>query len=242
MINDDIQAQVVRDTEYFPSGTLNQLIALTGLDAQQIINILGMINGPEQSQSDWWLTAEDNIIYSYAEDIGDGRGVTLGLYGATTGEDFRDADVIWKNYGHEEYGQLPQQELIDQVHAIANDPQWWKAQWDAYISTYWQPTLALIKPQGYESALTIGALMDTAMNAGLDDDDSRHWGVNHLVKQAIANPATEADFLGKFLELRLKHPTKDSGNMKQRIGAWQKLLQDNQWEMRVDLDQYCYIP
>ena len=237
-----IQAQAVPGTEYFPAGTLNQLIALTGLDAQQLTNILGMINGPEQSKSEWWLTAKDEIIYRYAEDIGDGRGVTIGLYGATTGEGYEDANVIWENYGHPEYGQLSPDELIEQVQAISDDLQWWKAQWDAYISTYWEPTLALLKPQGYKSALTIGALMDTAMNAGLDDDDPRHWGVKHLVKQAIANHPTESDFLGKFLELRLKYPTRDSGDMKKRVGAWQKLLRDKKWDMQVNLNQYCYIP
>jgi chitosanase len=233
---------VVPGAEYFPSGTLTQLIALTGLDAQQITNILGMINGPEQAKSEWWLTAEDEIIYSYAENIDDGRGVTIGIYGATTGEGFRDADVIWKNYGHEEYGQLPEPDIIHKVHAIAEDPQWWKAQWDAYLSTYWEPTLTLLQPHGYRSALTIGALMDTAMNAGLDDDDARHWGVKHLVKQAIANNPTELDFLDKFMQLRLKYPTKNSGDMKRRVGAWQKLWRDRQWDMRVDVSQYCYIP
>jgi chitosanase len=66
--------------------------------------------------------------------------------------------------------------------------------------------------------------------------------VQHLVQQAISNHPTEADFLGKFLELRLKYPTKDSGNMKRRIGAWQKLLRDSKWDLRVNLSQYCYIP
>lgn len=102
--------------------------------------------------------------------------------------------------------------------------------------------MALLKPKGYMKALTIGALMDTAMNAGMEDDDSQHWGVNHLVKQAIADTQNEQDFLGKFLELRLKHPTRDSGDMKKRIGAWQKLLHDKQWDMRIDLSKYVYIP
>lgn len=237
-----LQADQVPGTDFFPSGTLNQLMALTGLDAQQITNILGMINGPEQSKSEWWLTAEDEIIYHYAEDIGDGRGVTIGLYGATTGAGYEDANVIWENCGHPDYGQLSVPEIIAKVHEIANDPPWWKAQWDAYISTYWEPTLELLQPRGFRSALTIGALMDTAMNAGLEDDDAGHWGVNHLMQQAIVNSPTEPNFLKKFLELRLKYPTQNSGNMKKRIGAWQTLLRDNQWDMQVNLSQYCYIP
>src|ERR687886_636254 len=78
--------------------------------------------------------------------------------------------------GHKEYGNLPQEELIEKVHEIANDPKWWKAQWNAYISTYWEPALKLLKSKGYTKALTIGAVMDTAMNAGMGDDDSQHWG------------------------------------------------------------------
>ena len=245
MINESsTQAQAVPGFKYFPSGTLDQLSALTGLDAQQITNILGMINGPEQAKSEWWLTADDKIIYGYAENIGDGRGVTIGIYGATTGKGYTDADVIWENYGHKEYGKLSEKKLIEKVHEIANDPKWWKAQWDAYISTYWEPTLKLLKSKGYMKALTIGAVMDTAMNAGMGDDDSQHWGVEHLFEEAIANTQSEQDFLGKFMELRLKYPTKNvkDSNMKGRVKAWQKLWRDQQWDMRVDLKKYVYIP
>ncbi len=243
MINkSSTQAQTVPGLKYFPSGTLDQLNTLTGLDAEQIANILGMINGPEQSKSEWWLTADDEIIYGYAENIDDGRGVTIGLYGATTGQGYSDADVIWENYGHKEYGKLAQEELIEKVHEIANDPKWWKAQWDAYISTYWKPTMALLKSKGYTKALTIGAVMDTAMNAGMGDDDDKHWGVEHLFQEAIAQTQSEQDFLGKFMELRLKYPTRDSGDMKQRVGAWQKLWRDRQWDMHIDLNNYVYIP
>jgi chitosanase len=241
--------QAIPGVEYFPSGTLNQLKTLTGLDAEQITNILGMINGPEQGTSKWWQTEDpDIIIYGYAERLDDGRGVTIGIYGATTDKDYNDAKVIWENYGHN-YGNLDDDDdkdkinkIIEKVHEIANDKKWWKAQWDAYISTYWEPTMELIEPKGYTQALTIGALMDTAMNAGMDDDNSESWGVKHLVKKASAETEDEQDFLGKFLELRLKYPTERSGNMKKRVEAWQTLWGDEQWDMRVDLSEYVYIP
>jgi hypothetical protein len=76
----------------------------------------------------------------------------------------------------------------------------------------------------------------------MGDDDSQHWGAEHLFEEASANTQNEQDFLGKFLELRLKYPTKNSGNMKKRVGAWQKLWRDQQWDMRVDLKKYVYIP
>lgn len=102
--------------------------------------------------------------------------------------------------------------------------------------------MALLKSKGYRQALTIGAVMDTAMNAGMGDDDSHHWGVEHLFKEAIAHTHSEQDFLGKFMELRLEYPTQNSGDMKKRVGAWQKLWRDQQWSMRIDLNKYVYIP
>ncbi len=237
------QAQSVSGIEYFPPGTLNELqnLTFTGLDVQQITNILGMINGPEQSNSKWWLTSDRQLIYAYAEDIGDGRGVTIGIYGATTGFGYRDADVIWENY-NQNFGKLSKEEIIQKVHEVAHDHKWWKAQWDAYISTYWNPAVALLTSKQYTEALSIGVLVDTAMNAGMEDDDQEHWGVNHLFQEAIADTDNEQDFLEKFLELRLKFPTKNSGNMKKRVGAWQKLLRDRQWDMHINLRKYVYIP
>lgn len=238
---DQSTTQAIPGVEFFPPGTLNHLNTLTGLDAQQITNILSMINGPEQSNSKWWQTADNKIIYGYAEDIDDGRGVTIGIYGATTGKNYNDADIIWENYG-QDYSNLPTDEIIEKVNEIANDPKWWKAQWDAYISTYWQPTLKLLKSKNYSKALTIGVLIDTAMNAGMEDDNSKHWGVNHLFEEASSDTNDEQDFLNKFIDLRLQYPTKNSGDMKERIDAWQNLLRDNQWDLRVDLNKYVYIP
>ena len=238
---DEPPTQEVPGVEFFPPGTLNQLNTLTGLDVQQLTNMLGMINGPEQANSKWWQTVDEEIIYGYAEDIDDGRGVTIGIYGATTGKDYNDADIIWKNYG-QDYSNLPVDEIIEKVHAIANDQKWWKAQWDAYISTYWEPTLKLLKSKNYMKALTIGVLIDTAMNAGMEDDNSENWGVEHLFTEASDDTNNEEDFVDRFMELRLQFPTHDSGDMEERVGAWQKLLRDNKWDMRVDLKNYVYIP
>ena len=132
--------------------------------------------------------------------------------------------------------------IIEKVKEIENDRRWWQAQWDAYISTYWNPTIALLQSKNYMKALSIGALMDTAMNAGIGDDSPEHWGVKHLFDKAIENTENEEDFLGKFLKLRIEYPTKNSGNMEKRVDAWQNLLNDHQWDMRVELSQYCYIP
>jgi chitosanase len=233
----------VPGVSHFPTGTLAKLQQLTGLDALQLTNILGMIQGPEQGRPEWWLDADGGPIWGYAEDIGDGRGVTIGLYGATTGVGYSDADVLWKAYGRD-LGQGTPAQIIANVHAVQDDPNWHAAMFDAYITTYWQPAEALLQPLGYRSALTFGALLDTAMNAGMDDDSSRHWGATHLVRVSAAGAPNEGVFLDRFLSARQQYPTANSGNMRARIRAWQRLLADRQWDMRAKglLKRYIYIP
>jgi hypothetical protein len=229
----------------FPAGILTQVQSQFHLDVQQVTNILGMIQGPEQGRTEWWLDADNEPIWAYAEDIGDGRGVTIGLYGATTGQGYVDADVIWNNYGNKPSA-TSTSGIISFVKSIANDPKFQKAMFDAYISTYWTPTWNLLAPLGYTSALTFGAVLDTSMNAGMEDDNSKHWGSTHVVQQAIKTQTSpgEAGFLTAFLALRKQYPTANSGDIPQRIQAWSYLLQDNQWSMEGAglLGCYTYLP
>lgn len=66
--------------ENFSPETLTFLRANTGLDGEQWDNIMKLINKPEQDSLDW------TKYYGYCEDIGDNRGYTIGIFGATTGE------------------------------------------------------------------------------------------------------------------------------------------------------------
>lgn len=66
------------DANFSPS-TLQFLKANTGLDGEQWDNIMKLVNKPEQDSLKW------TEFYGYAEDIGDNRGYTIGIFGATTG-------------------------------------------------------------------------------------------------------------------------------------------------------------
>lgn len=225
--------------EHFPAGVLDSLKALTALSAEQLSSILSMIAGPEQARTEWWLDASGKSIYGYAEALGDGRGVTLGLYGATTGRGYEDAAALWAAYGRPEYGRLSEDDTIAKVGDLAADPAWAQAMWRAYVDTYWRPVM---QSAPHKSALTIGALLDTAMNAGLGDDSSSAWGLLHLVHSASERGGGERGFLNAFLELRANNPVEHSGDQRRRIRAWQALLRDNKWDMVGDLKGYVYIP
>lgn len=225
--------------DHFPTGILESLEALTSLSAEQLTSILMMVAGPEQARREWWLDASGKSIYGYAEALGDGRGVTLGLYGATTGRGYDDAAALWAAYGRPEYGRLSDDDIVEKVGGLASDPAWAQAMWRAYIDTYWRP---VVQNAPYGSALTVGAMLDTAMNAGLGDDSPRAWGLIHLVHAASERGGGESGFLGAFLELRTQYPVEHSGDQRQRIRAWQSLLNDGKWDMVGDLGGYVYIP
>jgi chitosanase len=234
----------VPGADQFPGGTLDALHALTGLSTLQLTNVLAMIAGPEQARTEWWLDASGRSIYGYAEAIGDGRGVTIGPFGATTGRGYNDADAIWKAYGNADLGQLPEAELVAKVRSLENDPAWRRAVWDAYIATYWRPARELLRAHGFEKALTLGAVLDAAMNAGIEDDSSKSWGAAHLVQAAHDVAGSNEDaFAEAFLDLRARYPTERSGDMDRRIRAWRKLAQKKAWNMEMqDIADFVYIP
>lgn len=234
----------VPGADQFPDGTLDALHALTRLSTLQLTNVLAMIAGPEQARTEWWLDASGRSIYGYAEAIGDGRGVTIGPFGATTGRGYDDADAIWKAYGNADLGQLPEAELVAKVRSLENDPAWRRAVWDAYIATYWRPTRELLRAHGFGKALTLGAVLDAAMNAGIEDDSSKSWGAAHLVQAAHDVAGSDEDaFVEAFLDLRARYPTERSGDMDRRIRAWRKLVRANAWNMEgLNIADFVYTP
>lgn len=227
-----------------PPAAAARLAAVTGLDAAQLSVVLGMIGGPEQATTKWWLDASGGSVYGYAEDIGDGRGVTIGLYGATTGKGYDDADALFRAYGRPDVPRMAPRDILAAVRGFADDPKWREAMWDAYVTTYIAPTLAMLRQHfPRPSALTIGAVWDASMNAGLGDDSDRHWGSAHLVRAAAeAAGGEESRFLDEFLRLRKKYPTAHSGDMDKRVRAWERLAADDAWDLRVDVDKYAYVP
>jgi len=233
---------------FFPPGILDQLQTLTGYNPLQITCILGMIQGPEQGRWQWWIDADGDPIWGYAEDIGDGRGVTFGIYGATTGQGYNDADILFGIYG-KNLGGGSVSAIVKAIKAVANDPAWQLAMFKAYIQTYWEPTKTMLQPLvtkfGSYRALTFGAVLDTSMNAGIEDDSSSSWGSQHVVTEALKTATDEASFITRFLQLRGQYPTERSGEMTQRIAAWQKLLTAKQFNMnnvKILTNSYVYIP
>lgn len=227
-----------------PPAAAARVLAVTGLTAAQASFVLGMIGGPEQATTEWWLAAGGGSVYGYAEDIGDGRGVTIGLFGATTGRGYMDADALFAAYGRPDVPKMAARDIVAAVRGFANDPRWRQAMWDAYLATYIEPSVRMLRRHfARPSALTIGAVLDASMNAGLGDDSEDNWGSEHLVAAAAAAAGgEESKFLDEFLRLRALHPTAHSGDMRKRVAAWARLAADDAWGLDVDVNEYAYVP
>ncbi|MDB5799877.1 MAG: chitosanase [Rhodocyclales bacterium] len=79
----------------FSTATLDFLWANTALDGEQWDNIMKLVNKPEQDSLNWVKA------YSYCQNIGDNRGFTIGIVGATTGgtnDTGPDGPALFKNF------------------------------------------------------------------------------------------------------------------------------------------------
>lgn len=129
------------------------------------------------------------LQYNYAENIGDGRGITFGIVGFTTGT--FDGNILLKYYTKlqpennlKKY--IPALDAIDAGKHDANgkngditglggfikaiekntDPIFRKAQLDLMNSMYWDPAMKLVDEAGVRSPLSRAFIYDMTVNHG----------------------------------------------------------------------------
>ena len=127
--------------------------------------------------------------YNYAENIGDGRGITFGIIGFTTGT--FDGNMLLKYYTklqpqntlkkyitaldildkekHDAEGKLSNTQGLDGfIEAIETnkDPLFKQAQLDLLVSLYWKPALNLSDEMGVKYPLSRAFIYDMTVNHG----------------------------------------------------------------------------
>lgn len=163
------------------------------------------------------------VQYGYAEDIDDGRGVTAGRAGFTSGTS--DLEMVVKRYsqlapGNNLQPYLPALASVDGSSSTqglkgftsawktaAEDPRMRQAQDEIYDKLYFNPALKRAQAAGITSAAGKLAIIDTIIQHGEGDDID---GLPAIVKQTIAKdgkstPKTEKRWLKDFLEFRRQH-------------------------------------
>ncbi len=150
---------------------------LDAVTAIQAATIFSLISIAENSNTAWCNN------YNYIEDIGDGRGYTIGVVGFCTGT----SDFLWFtenlchniNPLHPLCKYLPALRKVDGtsshtglsglpalIKTMGHDQDYIKATWQAIHHFYWDPMVKVSKSLGLKNAVSLGQLFDVNINMG----------------------------------------------------------------------------
>lgn len=219
--------------------------------------ILSLVAIPENSQT--------TLAYDYAENIGDGRGITFGIIGFTTGT--YDGNE-WLHH----YTQLnatnrlakyiPALDAIDagphpgglsadvtgldnfisDFEASLNDAHFKQSQLDKMDELYWNPALARARNLGVQLNITLSELFDACVNHG-------EGGMADIVADTNAamggTPKTGIDevlWLKKFLDLRYEVLSGDDTwqGAVDRIEMYRRILNTGNTSLTTPFTAICY--
>ncbi|SEG67356.1 chitosanase [Paenibacillus sp. UNC499MF] len=233
------------DDNFSPS-TLQFLKSKTGLDGEQWDNIMKLVNKAEQDSLKW------TGYYGYCEDIDDDRGYTIGIFGATTGgtnDTGPDGPALFKEYDAVKGASNPSVEgglarigahgsmkgsilkitdsekvFCGKIKNLQNDAAWREAMWHTFYNVYIKYSVDQARKRGFNSALTIGSFVDTALNQGAQGDSGSLEGI--LAKSG--NSTNEKTFMTNFYAKRTlvvdTNEYNQPPNGKNRVKQWSSLL------------------
>ncbi|EJW15362.1 chitosanase [Paenibacillus alvei] len=252
LLSSKASAASSHDDNFSPK-TLKFLRASTGLDGEQWNNIMKLINKPEQDSLNW------TEFYGYCENIKDKRGYTIGIFGATTGgsnDNYPDGPTLFKEFDAASGASNPSVEgdlsrigvngsmkgrileikdsekvFCGKIKKLQNNDAWREAIWQTFYKVYIKYSVEQARKRGFNSALTIGSFVDTALNQGATGDSGTLEG---LLSRS-GKSSDEKTFMKKFYEERTKivdtRQYNQPPNGKNRVKQWRQL-----WDMgKADL-------
>lgn len=246
-------AAIDHDANFSPD-TLQFLKINTGLDGEQWDNIMKLVNKPEQDSLDW------TKFYGYCEDIGDNRGYTIGIFGATTGgsnDTGPDGPDLFKEYDRVNGASNPTVEgglkrigvngkmsgsilkitdsksvFIKKINGLQNNAAWREAMWRTFYNVYIKYSVEQAKKRGFNTALTIGSFVDTALNQGATGDSGSLEGI----LSRSGSSTNEKTFMTKFYAERTKivdtNDYNQPPNGKNRVKQWSTLLSSGETDLK----------
>lgn len=232
----------------------NQLSSLSFpsfLSSNQIKTILSLTSIFENSTPD--------LQFGYAENIGDGRGITLGFSGFTSGTS--DALMVFEEYNKLSGGSDAEclkylgalraidkkrgdAEMIDDttglegfikyVNSLGNNELFIKSQLKIANDLYVIPSQTKATNMGFKLPITYGEFYDAYINHGED-------GALAIIKQTGMfnnNNETEINWLSRFLNNRYKVLQKYWPDAVDRVTVYKKLLDNPNLNLPITVN--CY--
>jgi chitosanase len=209
----------------FSPATLTFLKANTGMDAEQWNNVMRMVNKSEQDDPSFsgWVK-----YYGYCQNIGDGRGITMAIQGATTGgpndggPDGPGLFLLFNKYngaskpsiagGLANAGvkavmsgailkiQESDSAFCAKINALENNAAWRAAVWESFYDNYISYAVQQAKKRNFDDALTIGAFTDAALNQGATGGSG---SLEDMLSKS-GSSTNEVTFMTAFSKLREK--------------------------------------
>ena len=226
----------------------------TGLDGEQWTNIMRVVNKPEQDSLDW------TKFYGYCENINDGRGYTIGIFGATTGgpnDGWPDAPALFKAFDAASGSTNPStlgglgrigvrgsmsgnilnitdsaSVFCGKINSLQNNAVWREAMWRTFYDVYIAYSVQQARQLGFADALTIGSFVDTALNQGA----TGNYGTLEGVLSRTARSSNETTFLTNFYAERTKivdtNQYNQAPNGANRVKQWANLLKMGMFSLK----------
>lgn len=224
--------------------------------------IFSLTNIAENSQT--------NFAYNYAENIGDGRGITFGIIGFTSGT--YDGTLLIRHIKELDSSNylvkyLPAFEAIDKLphpdgktsntkglsnfikdfKAHGGDSVVKTAQIDKLKELYWNPTIQKVIELGVQYALTVAELYDICVNHGADGDESDK-GLKQLVEDtndkigSIESGVDEKVWLNALYDVRKAYMESDPtwADALDRIEMHRRILKTGNVNLIAPFNVKCY--
>ncbi len=212
-----------------------------------------LVNKPEQDSLDW------TKFYGYCENINDGRGYTIGIFGATTGgpnDGGPDAPALFQAFDAASGSTNPTvagglaragvhgtmnnailnisdsaSVFCGRINSLQNTASWREAMWRTFYNVYIAYSVQQARQRGFGDALTIGSFVDTALNEGATGDAGSLQGL--LSKTSGGDERT---FLTNFYAQRDKvvntNDYNQAPNGTSRVNEWRQLMNMGQFTLK----------
>jgi chitosanase len=187
--------------------------------------------------------------YNYAENIDDGRGITFGIIGFTTGT--YDGNELIKYYtklnpnnnlakyipalDRIDSGNRDPDDRNDDVTGLENfindvkacdDPLFRQAQLYELDIHYWNPAVKIADSIGSKNNLTMAFIYDMCVNHGADGAQDFIDEVKEDINGTPATGIDEDEFLSWLMDYRYDYLKKDDPAGAKRVKAYEQLLND----------------
>ena len=207
--------------------------------------------------------SSDAFDYNYAENIGDGRGITFGVIGFTTGT--YDGNQLIKYYTQLnpnnslakyipaldkiDAGKHDSDDKSDDTTGLENfirdvqacsDPLFKQAQLFELDIHYWNPAVKIADSIGAKKNLTLAFIYDMCVNHGTDGAQDYVDSIKEYLGGTPASGVDENEFLSALMDYRYDDLAEDDPEGKDRINAFQKLLEDGNLDLKAPFEFTVY--